>query len=46
MICDGCEGANWDGVVLETHPWLAAHLQKLGIPSALNEKGWLLIPSR
>jgi hypothetical protein len=46
MFCDACEGANWDGIVLEMHPHLRAHLQKIGVAAALNEKGWLPIPLR
>jgi len=44
MICDSCESANHDGVVLEHHPNLLAHLVKIGAPMARNEKGWLPIP--
>ena len=46
MICDKCEGANWDGIVLEMHPMLAAHLQKIGVNPVMNAKGWLPIPPR
>lgn len=46
MLCSGCERGNWDGIVLEMHPKLQAHLEKIGVRPAMNEKGWLPIPQR
>lgn len=43
-ICRSCKAGNWDGIVLEMHPRLKAHLEKHGIPIKLNAKGWLDIP--
>jgi hypothetical protein len=46
VICEKCESSNWDGIVLEMHPKLAAHLTEIGVTPSLNEKGWLPIPPR
>jgi hypothetical protein len=46
MLCNRCEGSNWDGIVLEGHPRLEAHLKAKGVPVKLNAKGWLGIPPR
>ena len=35
---------NSDGLMLEHHPKLRAHLEAKGIPITLNKKGWLDIP--
>jgi hypothetical protein len=44
QICDRCCSANWDGIVLETHPGLMEHLKAEGIPITLNSRGGLDIP--
>ena len=41
MVCKHCHAGNWDGIVIESHPRLAAHLKSRGIEICLNEKGWL-----
>jgi|WetSurMetagenome_2_1015567.scaffolds.fasta_scaffold524009_1 hypothetical protein len=46
MVCDGCESANWDGIVPTTYPHLKAHLQQIGVTPVMNENGWLPIPQR
>ena len=46
MICDRCASANHDGIVLELHPKLEAHLKEIGIAPVMNEKGWLPIPQQ
>ncbi len=43
-ICDACLAGNHDGIVLERHPKLKAHLEERGISITLNKKGWLDIP--
>lgn len=44
-LCDMCLSSNHDGVVLEQHPRLRAHLKREGVAIVLNAKGWLDIPS-
>lgn len=46
MICDSCESANHDGIVLELYPKLEAHLKAIGVKPIMNESGWLQIPPR
>lgn len=46
MICEMCDSSNWDGIVLEFHPKLEAHLKEIGVKPVLNENGWLPIPPR
>ncbi len=43
-ICRMCDAGNHDGIVLECHPKLRAHLEAKGITIELNAKGWLDIP--
>lgn len=43
-LCEMCESSNHDGIVLEQHPRLKAHLEALGVKIILNGKGWLDIP--
>lgn len=45
MVCNRCLRANWDGIVIEGHPRLAAHLEGLGIKIERNAKGWVNWPS-
>lgn len=44
MVCDGCFGGNWDGIVPSTYPHLITHLKNKGIEPRLNAKGWLPWP--
>ena len=44
MVCETCYSANWDGVVLETHPQLETHLRSHGISIKRNAKGWIDFP--
>jgi hypothetical protein len=44
MVCRSCEGGNWDGIVLHTHPDLVEHLKRRGVSVQLNKKGWLPLP--
>ena len=39
MVCNGCRGSNWDGIVPSAQPHLVEHLQSKGIPYKLNENG-------
>ena len=43
-ICETCKKGNWDGIVLEQHPRLIAHLKSIGIEIKYNAKGWVDIP--
>jgi hypothetical protein len=45
-ICDSCIRGNWDGIVIEGHPRLEAHLKAKGIPITRNARGWVDIPPR
>ena len=40
-VCRGCYNTNDDGIVLEIHPKLLAHLKERGVDIKLNRKGWL-----
>ncbi|HAV49724.1 MAG TPA: hypothetical protein DCX75_05945 [Brevundimonas sp.] len=44
-FCRTCISGNHDGIVLESHPRLVAHLKERGIEIRLNARGWLDIPS-
>ena len=43
-ICEPCDKANHDGVVVEYHPELVRHLVDRGVEIRLNDRGWLPIP--
>jgi hypothetical protein len=45
MVCNECLAANRDGIVRETYPHLAAHLDALGLQPEKNAEGWILWPS-
>ena len=44
-FCRICVSGNHDGIVLESHPRLEAHLKERGVPIRLNARGWLDIPN-
>ncbi len=44
-LCRICLSGNHDGIVLESHPRLEAHLKERGVPIRLNARGWLDIPN-
>jgi hypothetical protein len=45
MVCNGCLAVNRDGVVPETYPHLAVHLDVRGIQPEKDAEGCILWPS-
>lgn len=45
MACKSCIDAGREGVVPVVHPRLVAHLETLGVPIELDERGWIRWPA-
>ena len=45
MVCSECLAGNHDGIVPESYPHLALHLEVRGIEREINAEGLILWPS-